>query len=70
MANLRRYCLCGGSLIGAAGSRLAAALEEAFEHEHTGAEHGPATPGQAARARRRFDIVTITEPAEQDGADR
>lgn len=62
MPDLRRYCLCGGSMNGKASSGLAEALTEVFDREHTGPGHGPATPAQASRARRRYDLVTIEEP--------
>jgi len=66
VAELRRYCLCGSSMKGSASSGLAAVLITEFDRMHAGAGHGPATPGQASRARARVDILTIEEvPGEE-----
>jgi hypothetical protein len=48
---------------GAAAPGLAEALNKAFDDRHSGEGHGAATPVQAARARRRYDIVILEEPA-------
>lgn len=54
MTGLSRYCLCGAALH--ARSRPASTaqtLAAVFAGQHTGDGHGPATPAQAAAARRR-----------------
>jgi len=64
---LRRYCLCGASLLGrAAPADLAAALLTAWDGLHGGPGHGAATASQARNARRRADWVAVDPQPKED----
>jgi hypothetical protein len=51
---LRRYCLCGGTIVvSSTPPSLAVDIAGTWDELHDGAGHGAATPQQAAIARRR-----------------
>lgn len=51
-----RYCLCGAALhVKSNPAGVALDLDRRFDELHNGNGCGPATPGQAAAARRRED---------------
>lgn len=55
-AELKRYCLCGGSMsVKCDNVDMVVALDAAFGDTHSGDGHGPATAKQAAKARARED---------------
>lgn len=54
MAEICRYCLCGGAATATSSdAALMQRISEGFDTVHTGDGHGPATARQAAAARRR-----------------
>lgn len=59
MAEIRRYCLCGGAATATSSNAEAVQfVSDGFDRVHTGEGHGPATARQAAAARRREEFRT------------
>lgn len=55
MAEVKRYCLCGGAMTATGTDFLVGGVAGAFDGVHCGEGHGPATAAQARAARRKND---------------